>query len=91
MRQEEILDLIFDLAPPHQGTTVAPRGHCQGTTDKSKQMPHIPTIDIDTVLQEQLQPMSDGKRHFIVGSFLCYSYKIILISPGIFHRALFEK
>ena len=48
MRQEEILDLIFDLAPPHQGTTVAPTGHHQGTTDKSKQMPHIPTIDIDT-------------------------------------------
>ena len=35
--------------------------------------------------------MSDGKRHFIVGYFLCYSYKLILISPGIFHRALFEK
>ena len=51
MRQEEILDLIFDLAPPRhcQGTTVAPPGHCQGTTDTSKQMPHIPTIaDIDT-------------------------------------------
>ena len=44
-----------------------------------------------TVLQERLQPMSDGKRHFIVGYFLCYSYKLILISPGIFHRALFEK
>ena len=44
-----------------------------------------------TVSQERLQPMSDGKRHFIVGSFLCYSYKLILISPGIFHRALFEK
>ena len=44
-----------------------------------------------TVSQEQLQPMSDGKRHFIVGYFLCYSYKLILISPGIFHRALFEK
>ena len=44
-----------------------------------------------TVSQERLQPMSDGKRHFIVGYFLCYSYKLILISPGIFHRALFEK
>ena len=44
-----------------------------------------------TVLQEWFQPMSDGKRRFIVGSFLCYSYKLILISPGIFHRALFEK
>ena len=41
--------------------------------------------------QDRLQPMSNGKRHFIVGSFLCYSYKLILISPGIFHRALFEK
>ena len=49
---------------------------------------HIP---IGTVSQERLQPMSDGKRHFIVGYFLCYSYKLILISPGIFHRALFEK
>ena len=44
-----------------------------------------------TVLQEQLQPMSDGKRPFITESLLCYSYKLILISPGIFHRALFEK
>ena len=44
-----------------------------------------------TVLQEQLQPMSDGKRLFIAESLLCYSYKLILISPGIFHRALFEK
>ena len=45
MRQEEILDLIFDLAPQphHHGTTVAPPGHHQGTTDTSKQMPHIPT------------------------------------------------
>ena len=46
---------------------------------------------LDTVLQEQLQPMSDGKRPFIAESLLCYSYKLILISPGIFHRALFEK
>ena len=45
MRQEEILDLIFDLAPPqhHEGTTVAPLGHCQGTTDTGKQLSHIPT------------------------------------------------
>ena len=35
--------------------------------------------------------MSDGKRPFIAESLLCYSYKLILISPGIFHRALFEK
>ena len=47
--------------------------------------------EMSTVSQERLQPMSDGKRHFIVGYFLCYSYKLILISPGIFHRALFEK
>ena len=46
---------------------------------------------IGTVLQEQLQPMSDGKRPFIAESLLCYSYKLILIGPGIFHRALFEK
>ena len=44
-----------------------------------------------TVLQEQLQPMSDGKRPCIAESLLCYSYKLILSSPGIFHRALFEK
>ena len=49
MRQEEILDLIFDLAPPPlQGTTVAPPRHYCGTSDTSKKMPHIPTIDIDT-------------------------------------------
>ena len=48
-------------------------------------------LDLPTVSQEQLQPMSDGKRPFIAESLLCYSYKLILISPGIFHRALFEK
>ena len=41
--------------------------------------------------QERLQPRSDGKRNFIVESLLCYSYKLILMGPGIFHRALFEK
>ena len=46
---------------------------------------------ICTVPQERLQPMSDGKRHFFAESLLCYSYKLILIGPGIFHRALFEK
>ena len=44
-----------------------------------------------TVSQERLQPMSDGKHRLISGTFLCYSYKLILIGPGIFHRALFEK
>ena len=38
--------------------------------------------------QERLQPMSDGKRRFVAESLLCYSYKLILIGPGIFHRAL---
>ena len=54
-------------------------------------MTHHLTHMYNTVLQEQLQPMSDGKRPFIAESLLCYSYKLILISPGIFHRALFEK
>ena len=49
------------------------------------------TMTRDTVSQERLQPMSDGKRHFFAESLLCYSYKLILIGPGIFHRALFEK
>ena len=46
---------------------------------------------LHTVSQEGLQPMSDGKRPFIAESLLCYSYKLILISPRIVHRALFEK
>ena len=58
-------------------------------TKKNRQK--LQQIIHSTVSQERLQPMSDGKRHFIVGYFLCYSYKLILISPGIFHRALFEK
>ena len=44
-----------------------------------------------TVSQERLQPMSDGKCLFIAGYLLCYSYKLKLIGPGIFHRAIFEK
>ena len=44
-----------------------------------------------TVSQVRFQPMSDGKRHFIAESLLCNTYKLILIGPGILHRALFEK
>ena len=50
-----------------------------------------PILRLHTVPQERLQPLSVGKRHFFAESLLCYSYKLILISPGIFHRALFEK
>ena len=50
-----------------------------------------PILRLHTVPQERLQPLSVGKRHFFAESLLCYSYKRILIGPGIFHRALFEK